>query len=240
MTMTTTDTRTAVRTATVNTSAFRSALEWVAPAFEKDRTLPALSSIYLRIGPSDAHPGTYRADWSRRMPKGAAITLAATDRYRLHWATVDIDVSEDVPRFDFMVPGAELLTAAKSWPKRTRGFAADLEQLAIDVPADALAATFTARFLDVTASSSLRLTDGTFPRFDSLMPWDFEGDADPVGHYSPTYLAQMATAAAKVGTPKAAIHMRLRGVKPAAFAATTADDNVAHYSAILMPIRVPS
>lgn len=240
-------------TAVVPLGALRDALTWVLPAAAKPSDgIPALAAVHITLTAHDAPTlPTFGADWHARQPTakpgGSVLTLAATDRYRAHWAAIVLDSPIPGESFDVMLPAAELAAAAKAWP-RDRGLIPGEASLLLteagwDVRATADGAT---------AQRTILPEEGTFPQLDRIVQGLAERLPDPTDSaaFNPRYLADLATAAVRIagksGTP-----LRMRGTTkqlpsgkgtepgPALLQLRPSESRV-EYSALLMPVRLPA
>lgn len=229
-------------TVTVLLSTITDALNWTIPAAAKDHALEAITGIQFTVGVPASHPGHYDLGWNRVLPTATALTLAATDRHRLHWATVPVAEAAGTPDptvgFQFIVGAADLASAMKSWPKvpargvplmATATFSFDRACSRVDIRAN---------YLHVTATASYRTVEGTFPNVGPLVPWAWSDCAAEGIGLSATYLGSLTAAALKSGSKSSPLRFRLNGpAKPLAVSASTTEDLVQR-SALLMPVRL--
>jgi DNA polymerase III subunit beta len=116
----------------------------VVAAASDDQARPVLCSVLLEVGPE------------------AQVTAAATDSYRLHVHTGQAAVHDQVA---LLVPADALATVVKA------AKAAKAEQVTVGAgEADADGAVFTATFAIGATTFAVRLTEGEFPKYRSLIP----------------------------------------------------------------------
>ena len=233
---------------TVPASDFTQALTWVTPAASRDGGPLAVTN--LAYGPGAGHAAHYlpRKEWARKPADDYSLSLAATDRYRLHWPTMAVPAAEDVagvtprwvaPAGSFNLDTKELVAAAKAWPKTPRGLylirVTFTEAGVGDVRLEVLAGD------QVIVSQILRIADVNFPKYASLVPTPVEGSCPSSVAWNPIFLADMAKATKALKVSSLAFRLPSGDdgqVKKAALVVPNEDPEatIAH-SAILMPVK---
>lgn len=230
-------------TTTVDGFLLRDALQWVLPACGKvtGGSPPQFRFVQFTIGPAHGHPD-HGDGAANAGPDGLCLTLAATDRFRLHYATLPV-LSTSAPgvapgadwdcRF-LRVDGKDVGDAAKGWPKPRSG----AMLVDIDTATSQSAMRLTGRaglvssevVVPLHGDSSNGLPPGT--RWHSLLKSHPESGS-PVA-VDPQYLAQLAKGAGKAQH----LVITLHGERPARFHVPAGEAGL-HRSALIMPIRLP-
>lgn len=243
--MTTTFTEVRTVSATVPLVHLQDALTWVAPCAATSQGSEYLRSIEVRIAEAGSHAPHYGKDWGHVTAEGRAVSFAATDRYRLGWATLQAlsegeHESGDTGEATFLIDAKALAAAVKSLPKSKRGMPVNTVRFTFDAPLH----TVTLDVFDrgVTVGSVMLPTVDTqdatsFPKYELLVPDvtlpDYTAE---VFHVNAAFVADFAKAAVKVhgsGTMRIAP----RSSKACAVATAWVDDYAPRFSAILMPVR---
>lgn len=175
------------------------AVGWVqsAAAGAGDRAVH-LTGVRLIVGPSVRHPRVYSPGWGRvPVSAGYAVTVAATDRYRLAVATIELPEVDGglAPDVAVTVPRAELVAAVKSWGRQP-AFAT----VTVGVEQDRAASLVRVETaVPVMTSVTMRSVEGSFPDVGRLLP-EFDGvEHGPVQlGFNAAFLQDFAAAARKV------------------------------------------
>lgn len=248
-TLTPSDTRTGLTTVSVPLSQFQDALAWVAPCAATGSgfgNVAWMHAVEVRIANGGSHAPHYGKQWEHVSTAGRAVSFAATDRYRLGWATLQASSegeheSGDTGEATFLIDAKALVTAARSLPKAKRG-----SVFTVRVTFDAQLHTATLDVFDrgVTVGSVMLPTVDThdatsFPKYESLVPDvtlpDYTAEAF---HVNAAFVADFAKAAVKVHK-SGTMRIAPRSSKACAVATAWVDDHAPRFSAILMPIRMP-
>lgn len=231
-------------TITLDTALFRNAVKWASSAAAKDGIgLPALTGVHFTVGGTGTydHPKHYdfrTFDMVEAETDTFNISLAATDRFRLAWASM---VAQDQPLIGepatFLIPAADLTQMLRCLPKRKRGANPDWVNMAITTESALEEGKVTAvEFITASTSTKLLPMEDSFPKYHALSGRGFEALDGPVG-YNPTYLAQMAKSCAEISGKNSTMRLRPQANKPTGIAC---DSDPLKASAVLMPVRLAS
>lgn len=245
---------------TVPSTSLTQAITWVAPAAAKDSDRSNLTGINITYGPAEEHVPHYdpAQQWQRKPASGYALTLAATDRYRLHWSTLVVPTVEelsrgqwDTPSGSLTLPAKELAAVAKTWPKPTRATGGMPHRVRITFTPGQVAGDVRLEVLDpnaehATASQTIQLdTDRTaFPKYKTLVPVPDNSHSPADVVLNPDFLAGMASAAKALKVSGMAFHLPAatdkdrEQVKRACLITLNDPESVVSHSAILMPIKL--
>lgn len=215
--MTTTIEGTTVEQVTVlaiDVAAFRDLVLAASVAAGKDDTLPTLTGI--------------RVEWDAH-----GVRMVATDRYRLvraEWCPKDADY--DVPEGAALVPAAELVAYVKALPKPSRF---GLPPTVLIHPEDGQV-RFTCVTHEGEVSRTIRTLDGTFPKYESLIPTEFaELPADGIG-MNPKYVADVAKMPSEKNAP---VRVQFTGAgRPMVWTTQTPLASKVSWLYLLMPVRI--
>lgn len=134
---------------TVGSDAFAAAVSSVAIAAGRDDTLPVLTGVKITID-------------------GDALTLAATDRYRLAVRTLPWQPADGLGNASALVPARTLLESAKALTAGAH------VTMAFE---SAVAGSGLIGFEGGRRRTTTRLLDGEFPKYQSLLPAEFSATA---------------------------------------------------------------
>jgi DNA polymerase III subunit beta len=136
---------------TVDANAFADAVRTVVPASGRDDMLPVLTAINVSIDPAT---GT--------------ITLAATDRFRLAVRSVAFEGAPSAQPVTLLVPAKVL----NDWAKALTGAEGTRFTLGSDgLNSNTFAVETEGR------SATVRVIDGSYPKFQALIPTDFAAES---------------------------------------------------------------
>ncbi len=212
-----------------------SALAWVESAALRERVPGRFSGIHLRWGDgTGVHPPFYGPCWEQCEVSGPALTMAATDRYRLMVATVRLGSEyAGMPSGCVDLHRPDLLAVVKGWPK--------------PVHADARV-TFRAGDGQVqvsTATTTHMLTamvGHEFPQIGRLLPDVTVGDERArYVQFNAGFLRDIADAARKIDPGDPLVDLAPGDQDRAVVFRTrpTGDDQVV-YRGLLMPVKNPA
>lgn len=244
-TTTQTSTQTAVSTVAVPLHEIRRALEWVIPSASTDSSNPSFSVVNFIFGEPAQHTPHYDRDWIKVPAKSYALSVAATDRYRLSYATISgaqVTDTTDLTSIDaggsFSVPVKELKAAMKAWPKPTSIGSTDV-MVAFKVESSQVTVSVTDHGQLTTQAVLPTINDRPFPRYKDLIPDVPRGRSEAVFFtLNSSFVQQMGAAAAKVNDRSAGISFAPSHPNKAIPVRTHWDaDSLSHFSAIIMPIR---
>lgn len=228
---------------TVRMQEVRDALAWVLPAAAKDPAIPAMAGVYVTL---TGAAGGLPSFGGGVQGSGARLTVAATDRYRAHWATIVLpDVPAPEAPWSVLLPAREVAAAMKGWPRvPARG-----------IPA---AATVTLERADgvwrlageyATTSSAVSLTpvDGVWPMkgLSTIAGGALAAESvpGPVA-FNGMYLSDLGKAQRAVAKSRSLVLSATNtpGGRPgpARVYVHSAEDSPVMFSAVLMPVRLPS
>lgn len=225
------------------------AFEWAAHAAGKDDRLPTLTKVHFRFGPADVHPDHYAEDFTAERQPTHALTVAATDQYRMAWASVPLWTERDteppaVAPFTMLVSAAELLAVARTWRNRAPRNVLILPDPTLGQVEFVLLDGYRSDQEGFIRGATLPMVANTdddnrrFPKYHHLVNADgVDPDAKAYAHrVTSTYLRQMLTASAKLpgGGWSWVDFVNDREHKPLRFRATS--ETVAA-SGLLMPVR---
>lgn len=187
---------------------------------KQDRWAPeSLSSIHIEVGESTfaGFDSDFRASW-----EGAGVTVASTDRYRLHFGG---HVSEGP-----MLAGSLLVAIA------------DVKQALMSAPRKA--GMVTLAWDGVSGEATLAwprstfkvgvLTAGEFPRWRDLVDKYVNEPAAPTGAFNGRYMADAMRGLSVTGR---VARVRMNGLKPALVAQSPDLDSPVALGAMVMPVR---
>lgn len=239
MTATFTEVRTV--SATVPLVHLQDALTWVAPCAATGRVPENLRSIEVRIAEAGSHAPHYGKDWGHVTAEGRAVSLAATDRYRLGWCTILTTGDDDSATGDatFLLDAKALAAAVKSLPKSKRGMPENTVRFTFDQDTQLVTLDALEYGTDLVSSVKFQTVPGSFPKYQALIPDvtlpDYTAE---VFHVNAAFVADFAKAAVKVH-PEGTLRIAPRAEKACAVATAWVDDYAPRFSAILMPVRTP-
>lgn len=229
-------------TLTVPLADLTNAITWTSPAASTDERL---DSICFTYGPAAKHAAHYTPSGARKPFTGYALSLAATDRYRLHWSTTTVPdgpTETDALAGSFCVKAKALVAAAKSWPKPPRGEAPGIRFVRI---------TFTPDLADevrleamvgdqVIALNVLPSEASTFPKYESLVPKMSNDTGPSIAAFAPAFLMDLAKASKALFKDSCLVfHFQEDATaKKAALVFPNNFSEQAACSAILMPVKV--
>jgi DNA polymerase III sliding clamp (beta) subunit (PCNA family) len=212
----------------------------VSHAASTDDTLPAFRCLKFTIGPGADHLPhfTHRtfAPAPVRMPM--AISAAATDRFRLAWATAPCEATSEtalVAPVEFMLRGDMLRKMLAAFPKQARRRPSDPPfKVVIEVLDSAV--QFTVGGVEFEQATTLARTKFDFPKLDKVVVFDTE--VSSTFAVDPRFAAEMFTAFTKVRRYREAIAVSTYGEhKPVRFSMDNDGDLMA--SGMLMPVKGP-
>ena len=246
MTATFTEVRTV--SATVPLVHLQDALTWVAPCAATGRR-PALEpeclrSIEVRIAEAGSHAPHFGKDWGHVTAEGRAVSFAATDRYRLGWATLQAlsegeHESGDTGEATFLIDAKALAAAVKSLPKSKRGMPVNTVRFTFDQDTQLVTLDVFEYGTDLVSSVKFQTVPESFPKYQALIPDvtlpDYTAEAF---HVNAAFVADFAKAAVKMHA-EGTMRIAPRSSKACAVATAWVDDYVPRFSAILMPVRTP-
>ena len=196
----------------LDVAVFRDLVLAASVAAGKDDTLPTLTGI--------------RVEWS-----SLSVRMVATDRYRLvkaEWLN-----ASNVPDGAALVPAAELLAYVKALPKPSRF---GLAPTVLIHPEDGQV-RFTCVTSEGEVSRTIRTLEGEFPKYQSLIPTEFDGlGGDGIG-VNPKYVADVA----KMPLVKKDSPVRVRFTsagRPMVWEPVHALDSGVQWLYLLMPVRL--
>jgi hypothetical protein len=224
------------------------ALTWVTPASAstKDRN-NAFAGVHFTYGPGAEHAPHWNAQWVKEPTERYAVTLAATDRYRLAYSTIEVPTVEGAPAPSvsgtFVLDTKELLTAAKVWGRPRRGMPSPLVRIVHDVEANTVALSLVDPITDQASSTNvLPVSESTsnWPTYRALLPDVDASKPMALVNINAAFLADFAKSATKVNRNGSEV------LSLAPYHAEKAipvrpywdADATVHHSAILMPIRL--
>lgn len=205
---------------TLPLAAFSDLVTAAAVSVGKDNTLPVLTGI--------------RVEWEQR-----TVRMVSTDRYRL--VRAEYTLGPVAPAFtdsneviSTLVPAADLVAFVKALPKPGK-YAKSPFSVVISLHDDEV--RLSCSTWDGDISRSVRLLDGDFPKYQSLIPTEFAGlDGDGIG-VNPKYLADVA----KMPLVKKESPVRVRFTasgRPMVWEPTTPLDSGVTWLYLLMPVRI--
>lgn len=236
------------------------AIAWVAPAAAKDsaRNTSYYIGINLTFGHADYHAPHFEPakGWKSKLIGDYAISVAATDRYRLHWATVNVPAIEDttvgveyaIPSGSITLPAKELATVAKTWPKPSRATIMPNRIRITFIEDDSLAPV---RFdvlepaADIVVASQTIRPDSqqTFPKYARLVPAVDNTTSAASVAWDPAFMADLASTAKTLKLGTLAFHLpaaegkNVEQVQRACLIVPNDDSTTVSYAAILMPVK---
>ena len=212
-----------------------SALAWVESAAVRMRVPGRFSGIHVRWGDGPGeHPPFYGPGWQRCEVSGPALTVAATDRYRLMVATVRLG-----SEYAGMASGCvelhrpDLLAVVKGWSK----------PVPADAPVRFRAAEGQVQVSTATTTHMLTAMAGhEFPQIGRLLP-DVAGGSERTEHvqFNAAFLRDIADAARKIDPGDPLVDLAPGDQDRAVVFRTrpTGDDQVV-YRGLLMPVKNPA
>lgn len=244
MSTTTTTTQAAVTTVAVPLFELRRALEWVIPSASSPADRSPYSVVHFLFGAPEQHTPHYDKRWDLVPATSYALSVAATDRYRLSYATISgaqVKDTNDLTSIDaggtFVVPLKELKAAMKAWPKPKGSH----EDVLIAFRNEGTQVTVTVTENGQLAQQTFLPTeDMSFPKYKGLIPPVPENRTEaPYFTLNAHFLQQMAAAATKVnGRGGVGLSFSPMDPQKAIPVRTHWDaDATTHFSAIIMPIR---
>ena len=245
---------------TVPSTNLTQAITWVAPAASKDSDRGGFSGINITYGPAEEHVPHYdpTKQWQRKPVSGYALTLAATDRYRLHWSTLVVPTVEDrpsqgqwdTPSGSLTLPAKELAAISKTWPKPTRATGGMPYRVRITFTPGQPQSAIRLEVLEpvaeqVISSQSLREPEtNSFPKYTTLVPVPDNSHSSADVAFNPEFLADMAAAANKLKVSGMAFHLPAaqdkgrEQVRRACLVTLNDPEASVSHSAILMPVKL--
>lgn len=202
---------------TAPTEQLRAAFETALLCTSKDTMLPILCAVHVSI-------------------EDDALTVAATDRYRISRYTFELEEPYKGDRREWIIKAADL----KSWVSALKK-ARRIPSVVLSLPdTEELGIGSLALNIEEQPVLNARTIDGTYPRIHALFnrPDEQDNDLHAIG-FNPDYLADMAK------TAKAASHIRHAPLRMEAAAAvrpvffTTETPDGADWTGLLMPVRLP-
>jgi hypothetical protein len=225
------------------------ALAWVTPASAStnDRN-NAFAGVHFTYGPGTEHAPHWNSQWVKVPTERYAVTLAATDRYRLAYSTIEVPTVEGAPEPSasgmFVLDTKELLNAAKVWGKPRKGMPSPLARLVHDVEANTVALSLVDPITDQASSTNVlqvsELPTTNWPKYQRLLPDVDATQPMALVNVNAAFLADFAKSAVKVNRNGSEV------VSLAPYHAEKAipvrpywnADATVHHSAILMTIRL--
>lgn len=187
-------------------------LACAAVAAGKDDTLPVLTGVRLEWG-----PGFLRA--------------VATDRYRLAIIEHHAEETGSAIEGSALVPAKEFVAYVKSLPKPARF---GLPAVVMIKPGED-EVTFTCTSSDGEVSRTIRTLYGEFPRYEKLVPTEFEALPAEGIAMNPQYVADVAKMPVAKNTP---VRVQFTAPnKPMVWTAGGKDEGLT-WKYLLMPVRV--
>ena len=215
----------------------------VSHAAMTDEMLPALRCLKFTIGAGPEHVAHLDNRTFAKVPVTVpSLTLAATDRYRMMWATAPCKMPDEVVAgkpVEFTVTATALRALAASFPKVGRGRKAVNPNVTIEQVEGARGLTVV-RFTVTTPESeqvtTLAMGPADFPDFNKVVKYGHEEPTPDLFAVNPTYAAQMFAAFNKVRFPRGPVAVSAVGAnKPVRFAMDPTDAMMA--SGLLMVIK---
>jgi hypothetical protein len=206
-------------------------------AASDDRFGPTvLTAVQFFAGPGDQHVPhfTHRTfdEDKRTVPM---LTAAATDRYRLAWASAECTV-EGVPE-SFMVSAAALRSMVRGFPAMGSGRNKRSYDVVIEVlEKSAVRFTVADEAADYEQSTTLARVGGTFPNLSRVLR--FGHDQMKPEHFavSPSFAEQMFAAYSRVHRRREPVAVSITGDNlPVRFSMPT--DGEVRASGMLMPVK---
>lgn len=222
----------------VETALLHKALMWTVPS-AADRTSPSLSVVSFTVSTVDNAPQHYGRDWSTAVTEsdsGYVLTVAATDRYRLTYATVPIlDIGTLNPDPYAICEGSVLVDVADIKQHVTAFGKAGMSATTTLTQTGGMV-TFATKQTGGDSAVTLLERVGSFPNVRQLMGTikPAELAAGPVA-YDPQFLGDMATAARKIDRGS---QLQLAPNGERATVVRLNRDSVMRFAGLVMPVRI--
>lgn len=167
-------------------------------AAEDKYGLPALSCIQFTAGPGEEHiPHFEHRTFTEHRLDTPLLTTAATDRFRLAWASAQCKVEGDPATF--MVTAVALRSMVRGLPAQGSGRNKRHFDVTIEVlEKSAVRFTVADEGTGYEQSTTLATVEGPFPKLEKVLRFGHEQMKPESYAVNPTYAAQMFDAFARV------------------------------------------
>jgi hypothetical protein len=201
-----------------------------------EQWLPTLACIQFTAGPGEDHiPHFGHRTFDEDKRTAPLLTAAATDRFRLAWASSEC-VIEGKPD-TFMVTAAALRSMVRGFPAMGSGKNRRSYDVVIEVlEKSAVRFTVADEADDYEQATTLAVVGGTFPNLGKVVRFGHEQMKPESFAVNPTYAEQMFAAFARVHRHREPVAVSITGDNlPVRFSMPT--DGEVRASGMLMPVK---